>query len=394
MKQLILKRNEEKRLKIGHLWVFSNEVDTARSPLKEFAPGEPARVVDSQGRFIAAAYVNPGSLICARVTGRKPSQVLGPDLIRERLGQALHLRETLFDAPFYRLCFAEADYLPGLIVDRHGDHLVVQLTTAGMEREKVAVMESLRDLLDPASILLKNDSPSRKLENLPEYVEPGLGTPPEEVEIEENGLRFLAPLAEGQKTGWFYDQRDNRRLIATMCRGKRVLDGFSYAGGFGVTAAACGAEAVTCLDASKTALEYAERNAELNGTAGRVETMRGDFFESLESLRQQDRKYDVIIVDPPAFMKSKKDIKKGEQAYLKANREAMKLLGPDGLVLSCSCSQHMSTDNLRRTLLRAANQRKLQSQILAQGHQASDHPIHPAMPETEYLKAYLLRLVK
>ncbi|WP_152512966.1 class I SAM-dependent rRNA methyltransferase [Desulfovibrio sp. X2] len=393
-KTLILKKGEERRLRIGHLWLFSNEVDTRRTPLKGLTPGEAVRIEDSRGDFVANGYANPGSLIAARLVSRRPSEFLDEDLLRRRLGQALALRERLFSAPFYRLCYAEGDFLPGLVVDRYGDVLVVQLGTAGMERARDLVVETLMGLVKPRAVLLKNDSQARAYEGLPEYVETAYGTVPDEVEVEENGARYTAPLASGQKTGWFYDQRLNRARLAAYAGGASVLDLFSYVGSFGVLAALSGASSVTCVDGSARALDAARESAERNGVAGRVRTVEADVFAAMEALQAEGRTFDVICLDPPAFIKHRKDQAKGEQAYVKANREAMKLLSEDGVLMTCSCSQHLEAEALRRVVLRAAGQNRASAQILEQGHQGPDHPVNPAMPETNYLKSFVCRILR
>lgn len=391
-KKLILAKGEERRVRVGHLWVFSNEIDVKRTPLKGLEPGEPVRLEDFKGEFLANAYVNPASLIAARVVSRRPSRFLDADLIRERLAEALTLRQRLFSQPFYRLCFAEGDFLPGLTVDRYGDVAVAQITTAGVQRLKDDVSAILKDLLGLNALLWKNDTPTRAYENLEQYVAPAFGEVPGEIELIENGVRFLAPLAEGQKTGWFYDQRLNRARFAAYAKGARVLDLFSYVGSFGVNAALAGAESVLCVDASARALEFAARSAALNDVADRLAVRQGDVFETLDALKAEGARFDLICLDPPAFIKHRKDQAKGEQAYVKANREAMKLLADGGILLSCSCSQHLDADGLRGVVRKAASQRKADLQILEQGGQGPDHPIHPAMPETSYLKSLLCRV--
>lgn len=394
MKTLYLKKNEERRIRAGHLWIFSNEVDTGRSPLKAFEPGEEARVVDTAGGFVAMAYVNPSPLICGRVYSRTSGDRLDAELLAKRLRQALDLREQLFDAPFYRLCFSEGDWLPGLVVDRYGDVLAVQLSTAGMDTRRKAVIEALRAVVGPARVVFKNDSSARELEGLPLAVEALEGDVPKEVELTESGARFVTPLAGGQKTGWFYDMRPNRALLAGLASGGRVLDVFSYVGGLGVLAAARGASDAVCLDSSETALSYAARNAELNGVGDRVRTQRGDAFDLLKALDEAGERFDAVSVDPPAFIKRKKDLAQGVQAYLTINRLAMRLVRDGGLLLSSSCSQHLSRDDLRLVVGKAAHKAGARAQIVAQGHQGPDHPVHPAMPETDYLKSFLVRVLR
>jgi 23S rRNA (cytosine1962-C5)-methyltransferase len=389
---LYLKKNEERRLRAGHVWVFSNEVDVTRSPLVELEPGAPVEIRDSAGRALGAGYVNPRSLICARLVSRDPAQRLDRELLVRRIRRALALRDALFPAPFYRLVYGESDGLPGLVVDRFGAVLVVQLTTAGMEAVRDDVVGVLREVLDPDGILLRNDSSGRALEGLESYVETAAGTVPDEAEIEENGARFRVPLLSGQKTGWFYDHRLNRERMQRYVRGRRVLDVFSYIGGWGVQAAVAGASHVLCVDASASALELLRRNAELNTAADRVETQAADAFDALRQLRDARERFDVVVLDPPAFVKRKKDAKAGEQAYRRINHLALQLLLPDGLLISASCSYHLPREALRDAMLRASRAEGRDLQIVEQGHQGPDHPVHPAIPETEYLKAFFGRV--
>lgn len=388
---LRLRKNEDRRLRAGHLWVFSNEVDVERTPLTAFAPGEPVEIQDARGAPLGMGYVNPRSLIAVRLVSRDRDARLDAALLKRRLARALALRELLFDRPFYRLAYGESDGLPGLVADRFGDHLVVQLTTAGMERAREEVVRALRDLLSPAGILLRNDSSGRALEGLESYVETAHGQVPETVPLEENGVRFQAPMA-GQKTGWFYDHRMNRARLMAYSRGRRVLDVFSYVGGWGVQAAAAGAEHVLCVDASAEALEHVGRNAALNGAAERVATRRGDAFEVLRMLAAEGERYDVVVLDPPAFIKRKKDQKAGEEAYRRVNQLAMEVLRQDGILVSASCSYHLPREALQDAMLRAARHAGRSLQIVEQGHQGPDHPIHPAIPETAYLKAFFGRV--
>jgi len=390
---LRLKRGEERRLRAGHLWVFSNEVDVEATPLKTLEPGVPVVIEDYRGHALGTGYANPHSLIGARLVSRDPKHPFGPSLLVHRLKVALALREALFGRPFYRLVHGESDGLPGLVVDRFGAVLVAQITTAGMERQREAVAAALEKVLKPAAILFRNDTSIRTLEGLSLYVEPALGTVPEEVELEENGVRFRAPLLGGQKTGWFYDHRDNRARLARYVAGRRVLDLFSYLGGWGVQAAVAGAAGVLCVDASAPALERVHDNAALNGVAERVATLQGDAFEALKALREERERFDVVVLDPPAFIKRRKDVKEGVAAYRRINQAAMQVLGRDGILVSCSCSFHLQRDTLRDTLLGAARHLDRNLQILEQGHQGPDHPIHPAIPETEYLKAFFTRVL-
>ncbi|HEX8695849.1 MAG TPA: class I SAM-dependent rRNA methyltransferase [Longimicrobium sp.] len=388
---LRLRKDEDRRLRAGHLWVFSNEVDVERTPLTAFAPGDPVEVQDARGAPLGMGYVNPRSLIAARLVSRDRDARLDRALLRRRLARALALRDRLFPRPFYRLAFGESDGVPGLVVDRFGDVLVAQVTTAGVERAKDEVVAALRDLLAPAGVLFRNDAPGRALEGLEEYVETAWGEVPELVPLEENGVRFEAPMA-GQKTGWFYDHRINRARMAAYVRDARVLDVFSYVGGWGVQAAAAGAAEVVCVDASAPALEQARRNAALNGVEDRVSERRGDAFDVLRALAAEGEKFDVVVLDPPAFVKRKKDLKAGEEAYRRVNALAMEVLRQDGILVSASCSYHLPRESLQDAMLRAARRQGRSLQILEQGHQGPDHPVHPAIPETAYLKAFVGRV--
>jgi len=392
LRTLTLRKGEDRRLLAGHLWIFSNEVDVAKTPLTGFAPGECARVESSQGRPLGSAYVNPAALIAGRVYCQDATRPLDAELLRARLGAALALRAALFDAPYYRLVFGEADMLPGLVVDRFGDVLAVQIGTAGMERLRTDIVAALTELVAPRGILMKNDLPGRELEGLPRVVELAAGEAPDEAVIEENGCRFTFPLAGGQKTGWFYDMRETRALAASLSRGRAVLDVFSYAGGLGIACARAGATEAVCLDASALALSYAAKSAELSGVADRVRTLEADALAGLKDLRAQGRRFGLVSVDPPAFVKRRKDLEKGLAAYRTANRLALELVEDGGFLVACSCSQHVGRDDLRKVLCGAARDAGVRLAIVRQCHQAADHPIHPAMPETEYLKGFLCRV--
>ncbi len=390
---LYLKKNEERRLRNGHLWVYSNEVDTVRSPLPDFQPGQQVRIIANDGKPLGNGYVNPHSLICARLVSRASEHLLDRSLLVHRLKVALSLRERLFDKPFYRLVYGESDSLPGLVVDRFGDVLVVQLNTAGMEAVKNEVLEALDKVLKPRAVLWRNDSSARRLEGLESVVEAALGEVPETVEIEENATRFEVPLLSGQKTGWFYDHRMNRQRVQQLAKGMRVLDVFSYIGGWGIEAAVAGADKVVCIDSSARALDQVERNAALNGVGECVESIQGDAFEALKALRAEREQFDMVIVDPPAFIKRKKDVKKGVEAYRRLNQAAMQLLGKDGILVSASCSFHLQRDTLRDLLQQSSRHLDRSLQIIGQGHQGPDHPVHPAIPETDYIKCLIGRVV-
>ena len=390
---LKLKNQADRRLRAGHLWIYSNEIDVAATPLKNFQPGEQVVVENAAGKCLGLAYINPHSLLCARLFSRDQRYPLDKSLLVHRLNIALSLRQGMTEKPFYRLVYGDSDFLPGLVVDRFADVLVVQTATAGMEEVKDAITEALVQVIKPSGILFKNDARIRQAEALPEYVEVAYGEVPRQVAIEENGVKFAVPIYDGQKTGWFYDHRASRGRLKSYVGGKSVLDVFSYIGGWGVQAASFGAAAVTCIDSSEFALDLVEHNAELNGVRDRVGTMQGSAFDAMKVLIDEGQRFDLVVMDPPAFIPRRKDIKNGEQAYRRANELAIRLLNKNGVLVSASCSMHLARDRLTDILRASARHLDRDLQILEQGGQCFDHPVHPAIPETDYLKAVFARVL-
>jgi 23S rRNA (cytosine1962-C5)-methyltransferase len=392
MPHLVLKSTSDRRLKLGHLWVFSNEVDTIQSPLKGFTLGQQAVVTTHNGKPLGIAVINPNGLICGRMVSRDETIPLNKSLLVHRFKQSLALREMTFDAPYYRLIYGDSDLLPGLVVDRFGDYLVVQIAGAGMELLKDDIVEALVQVIKPVGILMSNEHSARVLEGLAEYTEVAYGEMPESVELIENGARFMAPVHGGQKTGWFYDHRMNRAQLQQYVKGKRVLDVFSYIGGWGVQAAVAGAKEVICVDVSEQALDCVSQNAALNDVSDRLHTIQGKAIDVLKQLIAEGERFDIIVLDPPAFIKRRKDQKAGEAAYRHINELAMRLLGRDGLLVSGSCSMQLSNETLVEIVRAAGRHLDRQVQIIAQGGQGPDHPVHPAIPETQYLKAVFARV--
>lgn len=389
-----LNKHSEKRLKGGHSWVYSNEIDARQTPLKNFQAGEQVDVFNHQEKWLGRGYINPNSLIAVRLLSRQPKIAINASLLTHRFKIALGLRERFYDKPFYRLVFGESDGLPGLIVDRYGDYCVVAISTAGMEALRHEVLEAIDKVLSPKGVLFKNESNARTTEGLERYTEIAAGAIPEMVRLNEGGIEFDVPLQEGQKTGWFYDQAANRERMLKYVAGKKVLDVCSYIGAWSVRAQAAGAESVTSVDISSQALDWLEHNAALNGFAETIHLLEGDAFQALKALKQDDQRFDVIILDPPAFMKRRKDIKPGLAAYRRLNEMAIRLLNNDGILISASCSHHLATSELLKVIQQSARHNDRWVQVLEEGRQGLDHPVNPAIVETEYLKAYYCRVLR
>lgn len=397
--ELRLRRGEDRRLRAGHLWVFSNEIDTAATPLAGFEPGTQVRIVTDRDQVLGVGYLNPSTLIAARILARDSESHIDRRWIASRLRQALALRESVYPSPHYRWVFGESDSLPGLVLDRYGDLVVGQIATLGMEHLRAEIEAAIREVLSPAALLWKNDSGARKLEGLPEIVDTAWGVIPDETVVLESlldgsALSFTVALAGGQKTGWFFDQTFNRSVLPRFLRpGARVLDVCSYAGGWATTAAACGAREVACIDSSLAALQFAERNVAANSSLKAI-LHRGDAFDTLSALAEAGERYDAVIVDPPAFIKRRKEIPQGQAAYRKLNQLALRVLEPGGLLVSCSCSHHLASEELLSAIQGAARHVDRFVQVLHEGGQSPDHPRHPAIPETRYLKAFFCRVTR
>jgi len=392
-KILRLKKGEDRRIRAGHLWVFSNEVDTKATPLTGFEPGEAALVIAADDRKLGVAYVNPASLIAARLVTRDPAGSIDRSLVTHRLKVALSLREQLYDQPCYRLLFGEADSLPGLVVDRFDEFLVAQVTSAGMEQRKDEIVAALQKVIKPAGILWRNDTAVRELEGRDRYVEVAAGEVPSELTVTEGGIDFRFSPHKGQKTGWFYDQRANRDRLDRYAGGKSVLDVYSYVGAWGLRALGAGATAVTCVDTSPRAVADIEYNADQNGFAEQVTVVQSEGLQFMREAREKREKFDLVVLDPPAFVKRKKDLKQGSLAYRRINEQAMRLLSKDGILVTCSCSYHMPQELLVKNLQQAARHLDRQVQILEVLQQGMDHPVHPAIPETRYLKGVIARVL-
>lgn len=385
-------KGRSSRLRRGHPWLFSNEVDMTAGA-KALPPGTLVTVEDAGGERLGVAMFNPHSLIAARLLDADAGRAIDAGFIAEHLRAALALRETLFDAPHYRLVHSEADRLPGLVIDRYGDVCAVQANAAGTDRLLPEILDALDAVLGPRAVVLRNDSPVRTLEGLEPEHRVAKGALDGPVEIIENGVTFLADLAEGQKTGWFFDQRPNRAFMAGLARGRSVLDVYSYAGGFGLTAlVAGGAASALLVDRAPEALALAARAAEANGVGGRLETRAGDGFATMDALHKEGRRFGVVIADPPAFVKSKKALASGAKGYRKMARQAAALVEPGGFLLCGSCSHHMDEALFQDEVTRGLGQAGRSGRLIWRHGAGPDHPIHPQLPESAYLKTVAFQI--
>jgi len=359
---------------------------------KALAPGTLVTLRRADESALGVAMFNPHTLLAARLLDRDADVPIGRRFIARRIERAFKLRERLFDPPYYRLVHAEADGLPGLVVDRFGAVLVVQSNTAGMCRLEPLVLDVLRDLIDPEAIVLRNDSPVRVLEGLMAETSVVAGRLDGPASVRENGAVFLADLLAGQKTGWFFDQRDNRRFVTSLARGARVLDLYCYVGGFALQAARAGAVAVLGIDRSEPALALAGKAAELNGVAQTCVFNRGEAFAETAQLAAAGERFDIVIADPPAFAKSRKEVPTALQGYRKLARLAASVTAIGGILFVASCSFNVGEAEFAEVVRRGVGDAGRAARILRAAGADADHPIHPALPETAYLKTLTLAL--
>ncbi|MHB1041614.1 MAG: class I SAM-dependent rRNA methyltransferase [Eubacteriales bacterium] len=390
MARVKLARNRQPRVTGGHPWIYRTEVEEVTG---EYRPGDVVEVVDSRGKFIGKGYINPASEIIIRILTREQEEEIDRAFFRRRIKAALEYRRRVVRRTnACRLIFAEADFLPALIVDKFGDYLTVQTLALGIDAHKEVIVDVLEELLEPAGIYERNDAPVRKLEGLPRVTGFIKGSFDPVVEIEENGLSFLVDLAGGQKTGYFLDQRENRMSLEGLAGGARVLDCFCHTGTFSVYSARFGAREVQGVDIAAPALEVARLNAEKNGFSDICSFREGNSFDELRAMEKAGEKFDLVILDPPAFTKSKQALEGAARGYKEINLRAMKLLPPGGFLLTCSCSYHMSEDLFLKVVLSAARDVNRHLRLVELRRQAKDHPMLIASPETYYLKCAVIQV--
>jgi 23S rRNA (cytosine1962-C5)-methyltransferase len=387
-KTIIVPKGQRAKARDGSPWIFSNEIRMDPAA-KALIPGAVVNVRGEDGREFGTGYFNPKSLIAVRLLAEGCDAVIDAGFFAQRLRRALVLRDALYDRPFYRLFHAEGDGVPGLVIDRFDDTVTVQIGTAGMERQIEAVAAALDEVLAPKTVILRNDAPSRTLEGLESYVKTLKGEG-RRIAVEENGARYIADLTEGQKTGWYYDQRDNRAFVARLAKGKTVLDAYSYTGGFGILAAKAGAKEVVCLDSSAPALALAEESARANTVT--IKPVKADVFEELERLKAAGERFDIVLVDPPPFVKSKKDLEPGAKAYRKLARLAADVTAPGGLLMVASCSHNIPPERFSQECAQGLLRAGRRAAMIHQAGAGPDHPVHPLLPESAYLKAIVYAL--
>lgn len=377
--------DHDRRLRAGSPWLYANELDMERAAAR-IEPGSVVRILLPDGKAFGLAHFNSHSLIAARLLARKKDGALPADFLPTRLARAKALRDQLFAEPFHRLVHAEADGLPGLIVDRYGDGLVAQLNTAGMERMREGLLDAFAKVLAPAWVVWRNDTAARLQEGLAQAVEIALGEPPATVLVPEAGALFGADVRHGQKTGWFYDHTPNRAWAERLATGRRVLDLYSHTGGFGLRAARGGAARVTLVDSSGPGLALARGSAERMGLLDRVELVDAEVFAALDALSADKRRFGLVIADPPAFVKARKDLKPGLKGYRKLARQAAGLVEERGFLLLACCSHHVDRAMFQAECFAGIREAGRSARLLHEAGAGPDHPVHPALPESAYLK--------
>jgi len=386
--RLILKRGEDRRVRGGHPWIFSNEVEAYEGAVED---GGLVDVVDTRGAFLGRAYVNRHSLICARMLTRRRDGIDKAFFVR-RLERAQRLRETVYAGEqAVRMVYGESDQLPGLVVDRYGDYLSVQVLTRGMQAQQEIVREALEEVFAPKGAVLVADSPLRLLEGLELERRVWWGEVPEHVPVTVGGFELEVDLVGGQKTGLFLDQRENRKRAETRAKGRRALDMFCYHGEWSMHMARGGATSVLAIDSSEPALTIAAANIARAGFEDAITLQRSHAFDTIRRMDRENERFGIVVVDPPALIKSKRNMAQGARAYRELNKAAMGLLEEDGILVTCSCSHHLDDSMFQQVLLEAARLAKRPMRVLEWAGEAPDHPRLLAVPETHYLKCAVLQ---
>ena len=389
MAKAVLRKTRESRVRSGHPWVFASDIERIEG---SFEPGDVVDVVSSHNTYLGRAFYNPKSQISLRMLTTHDEPV-DEAFFRRRVQEAWDYRKLFCDPASCRLIFSESDFLPGLIVDKFGDYLVVQSLCLGIEKWKQSIVRDLAEIVHPKGVWERSDVPVRRLEGLEQTTGLLYGEVPDSIDMVENGLRFVVDVKNGQKTGFFLDQKENRAAIAPLCKGARVLDCFCHNGSFSLHAAKYGARSVLGVDISEEALEVARQNAENNGLSDVVTFEAHNCFDHLRELTDAREQFDVVILDPPAFTKTRAAVESALRGYKEINLRGMKLVRKGGFLVTCSCSQHVSPEQFRDMINQAARDSKTKLRLVENRTQGHDHPILPASPETQYLKCMILQVL-
>lgn len=389
MTKIILKKGEEKRIQMGHPWVFDNEVKSVEG---EYEPADIVDVHDFKGNFLGRGYINPKSKILVRILTRKQEEI-NKEFFRKRINDAWEYRKKFVDTNSCRVIFGEADLLPALIVDKFGDYLSIQTLALGIEKYKDTIIELLQEIIQPKGIFERNDVQIREKEGLEQKKGFLVGEFDPIVEIMENEIKMLVDIESGQKTGHFLDQRENHAAIRPFVKDARVLDTFTHTGGFALHAAYYGAKEVTAVDISEHAIEFMKKNAELNGLQDKINGVVANVFDYLKECQVKNEKFDVVVLDPPAFCKTKSALEGAYRGYKEINLRGMKLVKPGGYLVTCSCSHYMIPSLFEEMLLDAARDAKKIIRMVEFRTQAKDHPVLMGSTESLYLKCYILQVM-
>ncbi|MCG0274815.1 MAG: class I SAM-dependent rRNA methyltransferase [Thermosediminibacteraceae bacterium] len=388
---MILTHQRRKRIEKGHPWVYKTEIEKIEG---DFNPGDIVEVYDHKGKFIGKGYINPISQITVRILTRNRDEAIDRNFFKNRIMTAFEYRQRLGFNGSFRLIYGEADFLPALIVDKFEDVFVIQTLALGMDRFKSVIVDVLREIFEPRGIYERNDAPVRELEGLPLVRGSLYGHVPDKILIEENGLKLYVDVINGQKTGYFFDQKENRLAIKPLVKDAEVLECFCYTGSFALSAARFGAKKVLAFDSSKEAVELARENAALNGLEGICEFHEGNAFDVLRHFHKIGKKFDVVILDPPAFAKNKQALEGAIRGYKEINLRSMKILKPGGFLITSSCSHHVDEDLFWEIIQSAAWDARVNLRVIETRTQAKDHPILAASEETRYLKFFMLQVIK
>ncbi len=388
--KVFIKKDVLKKILLGNPWIYHNEILKIEG---EVSPGDIVNIYDSSKSFVGRGYINPNSKITVRILTRREEEI-DKEFFRERILKAWEYRKRLVDIQSCRIVFGEADFLPGLIVDKFEDILVMQTLALGIDRFKKIIVEVLDEIFQPRGIYERNDVPVREIEGLPQIKGFLKGNFDPIIEIEENGLKILVDVENGQKTGYFLDQRENRAALKGLVNGAEVLDVFSYTGSFALHALKYGAEKVIAVDSSGYALELARKNAILNGFSERIKFIEENAFDLLRKFHKEGRNFDVVILDPPAFAKSQKNLENALRGYKEINLRAMKIIRDGGFLITCSCSQHVSPEIFQRVIESASYDANRILRLVEFRYQAKDHPILYAHPESLYLKCGIYQVLR